>query len=44
VQVRQVPAGRPCERERIPFVLGHALAINAIYGGQAMNDRLDAVA
>jgi transposase len=31
-----------CERERIPFVLGHALAMKAIHGGKANNDRLDA--
>jgi transposase len=31
-----------CERERIPFVLGHALAMTAIHGGKAKNDRLDA--
>jgi transposase len=31
-----------CERERIPFVLGHALAMKAIHGGKAKNDRLDA--
>ena len=31
-----------CERERIPFVLGHALAMKAVHGGKAKNDRLDA--
>lgn len=31
-----------CERETIPFVLGHALAMKAIHGGKAKNDRLDA--
>jgi transposase len=31
-----------CEREHIPFVLGHALAMKAIHGGKAKNDRLDA--
>ena len=31
-----------CERERIPFVLGHALAMKAIHGGKTKNDRLDA--
>jgi hypothetical protein len=31
-----------CERERIPFALGHALAMKAIHGGKAKNDRLDA--
>jgi transposase len=31
-----------CERERIPFVLGHALAMKLIHGGKAKNDRLDA--
>jgi len=31
-----------CQRERIPFVLGHALAMKAIHGGKAKNDRLDA--
>ena len=33
-----------CERERIPFVLGHALAMKAIHGGKAKNDRIDAAA
>ena len=31
-----------CEKESIPFVLGHALAMKAIHGGKAKNDRLDA--
>lgn len=31
-----------CERERIPFVLGHALYMKAIHGGKAKNDRIDA--
>lgn len=31
-----------CERERLPFVLGHALAMRAIHGGKSKNDRLDA--
>jgi transposase len=31
-----------CDRERIPFVLGHALAMKAVHGGKAKNDRLDA--
>lgn len=31
-----------CERERIPFVLGHALAMKAIHGGKSKNDKLDA--
>jgi hypothetical protein len=31
-----------CDRESIPFVLGHALAIKAIHGGKTKNDRLDA--
>jgi transposase len=31
-----------CERESIPFVLGHALAMKAIHGGKAKNDKLDA--
>jgi transposase len=31
-----------CEREAIPFVLGHALAMKAIHGGKTKNDRLDA--
>ncbi len=31
-----------CEREGIPFVLGHALYMKAIHGGKAKNDRIDA--
>lgn len=31
-----------CEQQSIPFVLGHALAMKAIHGGKAKNDRLDA--
>jgi transposase len=31
-----------CVRESIPFVLGHALAMKAIHGAKAKNDRLDA--
>jgi len=30
-----------CATERIPFVLGHALAMKAIHGGKAKNDRID---
>ena len=31
-----------CARESIPFVLGHALYMKAIHGGQAKNDTIDA--
>ena len=31
-----------CTREGIPFVLGHALSMQAIHGGNAQNDQLDA--
>jgi transposase len=31
-----------CEDEAIPFTLGHALYMKAIYGGKAKNDRIDA--
>lgn len=31
-----------CERERLVFVLGHALYMRAIHGGKAKNDRIDA--
>jgi transposase len=31
-----------CARERIGFVLGHALYMRAIHGGKAKNDRIDA--
>lgn len=30
-----------CAREGIPFVLGHALYMKAIHGGQVKNDRID---
>jgi hypothetical protein len=30
-----------CAREGIAFVLGHALAMNAIHGGKATNDKID---
>ncbi len=30
-----------CARERIPFVLGHALYMRAIHGAKAKNDRID---
>ena len=30
-----------CATEKIPFVLGHALAMKAIHGGKAKNDKLD---
>ena len=30
-----------CAAEDIPFVLGHALAMKAIHGGKAKNDRID---
>ena len=30
-----------CAREKIPFVLGHALYMKAIHGGKAKNDRID---
>lgn len=30
-----------CEDEKIPFVLGHALAMKHIHGGKARNDRLN---
>jgi transposase len=30
-----------CEKENIPFVLGHALYMKAIHGGKAKNDRID---
>ena len=28
-----------CSREKIPFILGHALYMKAIHGGKAKNDR-----
>jgi hypothetical protein len=31
-----------CAREGIPFVLGHALSMQAMHGGQAKHDRIDA--
>jgi len=31
-----------CQREEIPFVLGHALYMRAIHGGKTKNDRIDA--
>jgi transposase len=31
-----------CERESIPFVLGHALAMKAIHGGKTKTDKIDA--
>jgi transposase len=31
-----------CEDEKIPFVLGHALAMKAIHGGKSKSDKLDA--
>jgi hypothetical protein len=31
-----------CARERIAFVLGHALYLKAIHGGKSKNDRIDA--
>ena len=31
-----------CDREHIPFVLGHALYMKAIHGGKAKNDKIDA--
>lgn len=31
-----------CARERIGFILGHALYMKAIHGGKAKNDRIDA--
>ena len=30
-----------CAKENIPFVLGHALAMKAIHGGKAKNDKID---
>lgn len=32
-----------CDREGIPFVLGHALYMKAIHGGKAKNDRIDSL-
>ncbi|MEW6586623.1 MAG: IS110 family transposase [Nitrospirota bacterium] len=31
-----------CNKENIPFVLGHALYMKAIHGGKAKNDKVDA--
>src|SRR5918995_1772655 len=31
-----------CAADGIPFVLGHALAMKAIHGGKAKNDKIDA--
>ncbi len=31
-----------CDREKIPFVLGHALYMKAIHGAKVKNDRVDA--
>jgi transposase len=31
-----------CQKERIAFVLGHALYMKAIHGGKAKNDKIDA--
>ena len=31
-----------CTREKVPFVLGHALYMKAIHGGKAKNDKIDA--
>jgi transposase len=31
-----------CEKEKIPFLVGHALYMKAIHGGKAKNDRIDA--
>ncbi len=31
-----------CQKEAIPFALGHALYMKAIHGGKAKNDRIDA--
>ena len=30
-----------CTQEGIPFVLGHALSMQAIHGGKAKNDKID---
>src|SRR3989441_10386447 len=32
-----------CAREKISFVLGHALYMKAIHGGKAKNDKIDAL-
>ena len=31
-----------CQKEKIPFVIGHALYMKAIHGAKAKNDRIDA--
>jgi transposase len=31
-----------CEREHVPFVLGHALYMKAIHGAKVKNNRIDA--
>src|SRR5262245_48547591 len=31
-----------CQKENIPFLIGHALYMKAIHGGKAKNDRIDA--
>jgi hypothetical protein len=31
-----------CQAEKIPFLIGHALYMKAIHGGEAKNDRIDA--
>ena len=31
-----------CQRQNIPFVLGHALYMKAIHGGKTKNDKIDA--
>jgi len=31
-----------CQKEEIPFVLGHALSMKAIHGGKAKNDKMPA--
>lgn len=31
-----------CQKERIAFVLGHALSMKAIHGGKAKNDKIEA--
>jgi hypothetical protein len=31
-----------CAQEGLPFVLGHALYMQAIHGGKATNDKIDA--
>jgi transposase len=31
-----------CAQEGMPFILGHALSMQAIHGGKVKNDRIDA--